>query len=166
MKISNNKKASSISIVLLVILTIFVISLSLFYFSLSKKDTDKKVYISSLIESVYIKEIILNYEVQNIFEDSFKEYKIADGKSAFIKNFSDQLNKYKNSSGSYYIPELIQVDEQLSEDKIEIIQGSNEEPDKLILKLNFTLNQIQVKDGFEEFSVNYTYAKEFEKVFK
>jgi hypothetical protein len=166
MKISNNKKASSISIVLLVMLTLLVISVSLFYFMLSKKDIDKKVYISSLIDSVYIKEEILNYEVQNILENSCKDYTIEDGKSAFISEFSDELDKYKNSTGGYYIPELKQAEEQLKEENIELIQSSNGEPNKLILKIVFTLGKSQVKAGFDEFKVDYFYTKEFEKVFK
>jgi hypothetical protein len=165
MKISNNKKASSISIVLLVMLTILIISISLVYFMFSKKETNKEVYISSLIDSISIKEGILNYEIQNILENSCKDYTIEDGKSVFISKFLDELNKYKNSSGSYYILELNQAEEQLKEENIELIQSSNQEPNKLILKIVFTLGKSQVKDGFDVFKVNYTYTKEFSKGF-
>ena len=69
-----NKRAMSIPIVLLVILTLVLITVSLFYFVIKEKGIEETMLVIGVIDSVYIEEAQLNYYLKEIF-DSYPDTK-------------------------------------------------------------------------------------------
>ena len=151
-----DKRAMSISIVLLVIMVFVIIGICLVYFILNERATGATIHIPDRIESLYARENYLNFYLQDIFEKSSKDFRYEEGASSFIEKFKNNLNDYKDKNGSYLIGGLYQVEMQINnESSVELTK------DKLMLTLNLIL-----EDKSEEgISVKYSYKKVFEKNF-
>lgn len=146
-----NKKAMSIPIVLLVILTLVLITTSLFYFNIKQKNVKETIRIPDEIDRVYVNELQLNYYLQEIFDNATNNFKFEDGKQEFINNFKNELDKY----------DILENKEDI---KLQIVDENIElTPDKISLTLNIKLNGKQEIDGKEVINVKYEYKKGFEK---
>lgn len=154
-----NKKAVSISILLLVISSLILSITSLSYLSIKNKDVKRTIGVSGEIDKLYLKESLLNFYLEDIFEKAVKDFNYLNGKRAFIDNFRKELERYKDKNGLYPINELKQV-ENISEENLELSEN------RLGLKLNLELKEVYV-DNYDEGGVfTYNYEKDFEKVFK
>ncbi len=153
--IISNKKAVSIPILILVLSALVLITTSLFYFNIKARDIEKTVKIHSEIDKIYLKEALLNFYLEEIFDKSIG----TDNKQGFIENFKKELNNYKDKYGNYPIEELKQVENKIVEENIEL----NE--DKLILKFDLELKQYYLSEK-QNIIFSYNYKKEFQKVFK
>jgi len=154
-----NKKAMSIPILLLLILTLVLIVTTLFYFNIKQKDVKDTILIPDEVDRVYVKGIQINYYLQDIFDNSVKDFKFEDGKQVFIGNFKKELERYKKDE-SFIMNELSQVENQIVEDNIEL----NEE--KVVLNLYLEILGGKEIDGKKVINIKYNYDKKFEKVFK
>lgn len=151
-----NKKAISISISLLVLSTLILSVLSLYYFYIK----DKKIsnfYIGD-INKIYEKQELLDFYLGDIFDKSSKDFSFEQGKREFLNKFKKELDNYKDKNELYPLEALRQA-EQVNENNIELNEN------KLILKLELKLNQAYASKT-EYYSINYNYKKNFEKVFK
>lgn len=154
-----NKKAMSIPIVLLVILTLILIVTSLFYFNIKQKDVKETMMIPDEIDKVYIKQVQLNYYLDDIFDRSTKDFELGDGKQAFIENYTKELSRYK-VNGNWIMDELGQVESQIVENNVELNETA------IILKLSLEILGEKEIDGKEVINIKYNYDRKFEKVFK
>ncbi len=153
-----NKKAVSISILLLVVSVLILSITSLSYLSIKNKDIKKTFGVSSEIDKLYLKESLLNFYLDDIFEKSARDFNYVNGKRVFIDNFMRELENYKDKNGNYPIEELKQA-ESISEERLELSEN------KLILNLKLELKEVYVNND-ESGVFTYNYEKRFEKVFK
>mgnify|MGYP001595905303 FL=1 len=157
-----NKKAVSISILLLVVSSLILSITSLSYFSIKNRDIKKTIGVSSEIDKLYLKESLLNFYLRDVFEKAVMESSISSdietSKNVFIDNFRKELEKYKDKNGLYPMTELKQA-ESIGEESLELSE------DKLVLRLNLELKEVYVKEYDENGVFIYDYEKEFEKVF-
>ncbi len=160
MKLKNNKKAMSIAITFLVLFSIAIMVLILFYLNLQKQDAKEKITIFNTLDKVYIESNLLDYYTEKIFKSSGSNFKPSNTKSEFIIEFLSNLNEYKNSEGIYFVPGLKQIEAQINEENI-LLNSS-----RLKLKLNINSEKCLLKDGKKIIDIKYTYSKTFEKVFK
>lgn len=150
-----NKRAMSISIVLLVIMVFVIVGVCLFYFIINERQVGSTIHIPDKIDSLYTRENYLNFYLEDIFEKSAKDFKNSDGASGFINKFKSNLNGYKDKAGSYVISDISQVEAQINENSVQFTDN------KLILTLN-----LKLEDKNEEgITVKYSYLKVFEKNF-
>lgn len=154
-----NKKAVSISILLLVISSLILSITSLSYFSIKNRDIKKTIGVSNEIDKLYLKESLLSFYLDDVFEKTVKDFNYVNGKQVFIDNFKKELEKYKDKNGLYPMTELKQA-ESISEENLELLN------DKLVLRLKLELKEVYVKEYDESGIFIYSYEKEFEKVFK
>ena len=146
-----NKKAMSIPIVLLVILTLILITVSLFYFNIKQKNVKETITIPNEIDRVYASELQLNYHLQEIFDNATRNFKFEDGKQKFIDDFKIRLEKYD------FIENKEEIKLQIVDENIELIL------DKITLTLNIGLSKKQEVDGKEIINIEHNYEKSFEK---
>jgi hypothetical protein len=153
-----NKKAMSISIILLVILTLILVTVNITYFLLRERNIQKTINMPAELEALHIKEAQINYRLQNIFDRATEDFKAKQGKGVFIKDFKKESERYRTEVPLVDI--MDQVDRQLAVENIKITNQS------LIFELDITLNMAKWVDEKLVFDVEYTYTKKFEKVFK
>ena len=154
-----NKRAMSLPILVLVILTIVLVFVSLFYFSSRDKQNKETLMIPSVIDELYRGEARLNFHLRDIFEKSVKNMQETKSQDVFISSFKDELNRFKSQNGNYLIQGMEQVESQLNNKNIII------DSEKVILTLEIELFASK-KDDKQDTQVNYKYIKQFEKVFK
>ena len=144
-----NKKAD-VAITLLVVMTLVVAGAALFIFITSPADEENiKINTYKYLDGINEEATRINLIVQDIVEKS------ASGISTekeFIDNFKKELNKYKDKQGSYVVPELEQVEEQVKEENIELDKDNG----KISLELEIT-----IKNEISDFSALHTYKKKF-----
>ena len=153
-----NKKAMSIPIVLLVILTLILVTVNITYFILREGGIQKTINVPSAMDSLYVKEAQINYRLQDVFDKATEDFKVKEGKEVFIENFKTELGKYKRDWD--FIVVLDDVESQLTEDNINLTNKS------LVLKLDIQLGMTHLIKGREVLDINYFYIKKFEKIFK
>jgi len=160
---SMNKKAVSIPIAILV-LTSLVLSIISLSFFLIKQENVKSIFRgANEIDEAYLKGQILNFYVQDIFDKSVVAINSDSGKQVFIDNFRNELIGYKDKNGRYPVNELAFVElKVLEEDIANRVEISGE---KLIFRLDLKVRKAFVSKN-DYVSVDYSYVKEFEKVFK
>ncbi|MEK6830940.1 MAG: hypothetical protein AABX77_02830 [Nanoarchaeota archaeon] len=158
-----NKKAISISILLLVISSLILSILSLAYFMTKNNDIKRTISFSNGIDEVYLKEDLLNFYLQDIFDKAVRDLEAildsVDSGQAFINSFKKELNDYKDKNGNYPMKELQQAENQISEENVELTDN------KLVLKLHLEIKKSYIS-GEEGGTFTYNYEKQFEKVFK
>ena len=87
--------------------------------------------------------------LQDIFDNAVGNINQNDEKGKFIENYAEELSKYKDEDGKYYIENLMQVEEQLKEENIELSEE----------KLTFMLNlELKVGESYKEgIFITYNY---------
>ena len=148
-----NKKGVSIPIAILTVLIIALVVFSIYYLNFREKNIRGIVDSSKIMDDFAIKDILLDYYLQTVFENAAGEMKFSDGKNVFISRFKQELENYKDEKGNYFVEELKIAEEQAVEDNIGI------DSENLIFNLN-----VQISRSFEKISVDYIYEKEFVKV--
>jgi len=145
-----NKKAMSLSIVILVMLAMLLSISALAIFMIRGKNLSMRANIVDL-ERIYAKETLINYYIEELIRESTEGNSLID-EETFIKNFKENLKIYKKS-GNYEPYELIQVEEQLNELNLDIYGNELH----LILDIN-------LEDNIDNYAkITYSYRKTFEK---
>ena len=152
-----NKKAMSISIVLLVLLTMLALIATLYFFNQSQTSEKKILITSDQVDSVYGDEASLNFYLQNAFDDSTINLNFKDGKTKFIDNFRNNLNKY-DKADSYFTPVIASIASDLDNKPIEF------DPDKVSITLTITLSGNGDLSS-ESPKISYSYEKKFIRYF-
>lgn len=150
-----NKKGIAISVILLVITTLLLVGVCVGYFIFSDRIKSISLQTINEIDSAYVQENYLNFYLQEIFDNSAKDFKSTYGKDYFINSYKNELLKYKDEKGAWIMPEFSQVDLQINESNINMHEG----------KISLTLN-LAVRGNSESIEVIHKYEKTFEKVFK
>lgn len=153
-----NRRGMSISIVLLVLATLVLTSFALFTFYLREKSIQEEIYTTRFLEEVYVKEEKINFYVQNIFDNSVRDFNRDEDVSKLINNFKQELGKYKINN-KFVIAELEQVEGQINEEHIKVKNNKVTAGFQITIKSNVT----DEKKEKEIFSAVYTYNKKFEK---
>jgi len=109
-----NKKGMELALGLFIGFTLVFIIVSLTFFHLRETDIQDTLYTPGVVDEVYIREIGLDYYLDDIFEKSVDDFKFEDGKQEFIDHFKSNLEDYK------VIEEFENLEEQLIEDNIEL----------------------------------------------
>lgn len=146
-----NKKGMELAIPFLVLMTIILVTSTLFVFNLNSKSVGTKIGDYGLLDDINIKEKQINFYINDVVENTISEIqKGKDVKTQFIENFNKELNKYKNGE-IFYVKELEQLQSQLNTDKIKI-------EDK---KISIVF-KIEIGEEFpDKMTVIYSYEKEF-----
>ena len=155
-----NRKAVSMVILFLVVVTIVLCVLSLYYMLIEERKIDKTFQNSDFIDKVYFKKMQLDYALQSIFDVAVLGFKFSDGKNVFIGRFKEELINYQLDDGGYVIEGLEVVEGQLVEENIELSEK------KLVLNLNLSVENQEVGLDYRFVSVDYSYESNLQKVFK
>ena len=154
-----NKKAGvPLSIVLIVIFTILLFTTSLVSFVLRDKNFKSTIYSTSALDEVYSRETVINFQIQNIVDNSFKEI---SSEQDFIDKFKVQLNTLKNSDGVYLNPDLTQIESQLDVSKVKI-KKEDDMIKRVSISFNIELKKELVVKEKNVFNTEYKYVKTFE----
>jgi len=149
-----NKKAMSISIVLLVALTLVLVIITLFYFVINEKGKSSILNIPTQIDSVYSDSDYFDFYFNNAFQKAADGIRPEEGADVFIQKLKDELNKtlFFPAAGSY-----IEYNH-INESSVEISNN--------IIALNLDVDVINNKSlGSGELGIRYSYTKRFEKKF-
>jgi hypothetical protein len=150
----NKKALLALAILFLVVLEITLIVFTLVWFNMRDNSANKKIDASSSVDSIYLREELVNLNIQEIFDRAVYGFKSESGKEVFIKNFKDELNKLKDVNGNYIIPELSQIENQITPENINI----DNKQISFNLKINLNIHSGSIK-------ASYSYSKNFEKIF-
>src|SRR3989344_5217065 len=118
-----NKKAVEVSIVILVLMTLFLVGFSVSYF-ISKENISETMHIPNVVDKVYVQETLLNYHLQKAFDKSFAGFNLENSESDFVLRFKSELEKYKNSDGEWMVYGMKEVYENVNEGNVKIDSGS------------------------------------------
>ena len=149
-----NKKAVSLSILLLTLSSLVLSGLSLFYFYSLNNEINEIIDLHTNIDKIYEKKDLVDFYVNDIFENCVKDFEITSSEQAFLENFKNTLKNYKDENGNYFVEELQQL-ESVNEENIDINENT--------LTLHLT---ISIKEEWPDIKTVYVYEKRFEKVFK
>ena len=133
----NKKGGVSISVVLIVLFSLIISLISLFYFMTKNNSADASIDETEILEKVYSRQSVLDYYIQNIVDKSAKE---SVSREKFVDNFKSEIENYKDGNG-FFAPELEQALNQI--DGSEIVVG-----DKVSVKMNFVIED--EIDGLKE----------------
>lgn len=158
-----NKKAVSPAIYIVTISSLLLSIGTLGYFLIEQGNMGNVIKISNEIDKVYLNELLLNFYLENIFDNSVSDFNVVQGKQVFIDNFLKELRGYKDKKGEYPTRELAIAELEFLNgnviDNVEIIG------DRLFFRLELKLKNYHTsKDN--DLLLDYNYVKEFEKVFK
>jgi len=153
------KRAVSMVILLLVVATIVLCVLSLYYMLIEERKIDKTFQGGDFIDKAYFKRVQLDYALEGIFDEAVDGFKFSDGKDVFIGKFRDELGGCRLGDGSYVVDGLEGVEKQLIDENIELTE------EKLVLSLDLNVKAQEVED-YKFVSVDYNYEIQLEKVFK
>jgi hypothetical protein len=151
-----DKRAMSISIVLLVIMVFVIIGICLMYFILYVRDTGSTLHIPDKIDSLYTRQNYLDFYLKDIFEKSTKDFNFGNSKGEFIERFKNNLYSYKNKNGNYDVIDLNLIQSQITEENV------NLDNDKISLGLNIVLESGDENDVLVKYGYNYLIQKDFE----
>jgi hypothetical protein len=157
MKSGMNKKAMSIAIILLVVLTLILVTLSITYFILRERNLRETIHIPSELDALYARESEINFQLKRVFERATENFRREQGKDIFIRNFNSELDRYRESALSGV---LSQIEIQLNPENVILTDES------LILELDIQLTTSKSIKGREILDIDYNYTKRFEKIFK
>jgi hypothetical protein len=147
-----NKKATTpIAIVILTIAFFLVIGYAWFSFLTKADEIKLRIQGTSLPEEVYAKESQINFYINSIVQNSAKNSANAQ---EFVTKFRQELEKYKVNE-HYIIPQLEQVETQLSEEKVKI------EQDSISISFKIKIDGKLEEDSYELLSIEHIYEKEF-----
>jgi len=150
-----NKRASvAMAVSLLTLATLILVGISLVSFILYDNEIKDEIYVSKVIDEIYIQESQLNYVLGDIFDKVVEDFD--KSQEDFINKFKIELEKYKED-GEYLIGGLNQVEEQLG--NVELSQ------ERIILVLDFRVLGNQKINDKTKINVSYEYTKELSKDF-
>ena len=154
-----NKKAVAISIAVFVISVGVLLFLSINTYNKTKNEVNQIIIFSDYMEDLKIKQLQLDYHLDQIFERAVKDFKPEQGKNVFINNFRDELNALRINGGDI-LKGFEMIDGQLVDENVELNDNL------LALELNLTLEIIKKITADDNLYARYQYKKRFEKVFK
>jgi len=150
---SMNKRAVSIPILILVLTAIGLSVLSLSYFIVKGNDINNVIKISNEIDEIYLKEQLLNFYLQDIFDKA--AFGFNGDKKAFVDSFRRELLNYKDKNGLYSIGELAFVELKIIEDDfiddVQVIGNS------LILRMDLSIKNDLSNSN--DIKLNYNYLR-------
>jgi len=153
LNLGTNKRAD-ISVSLLVLMTIVLLISSIFIFITNINKVGAEVIDVKFIDEVYVRENEIDFYVNEAMTRAVKNFDQGYGKQDFIVQFKKELENYK-VDGEYVLKELGDVEKQITENNIKI------EDNKVSINLI-----IKIIDDTGEFSIAYSYQKEFKKNFE
>ena len=154
--IFKNKKGTSISIFILVLLTLLLTSTTLFYFIIERRDISKEVSSVTEFDRIYRRENLVNFHIQDIVDRSAEG--VSD-KSEFILRAKRFLGFYIDNSGEYVVFELSSINDQLI--NVELIEDAQGNVNSVSIDLEINIKESFTRKGEEVFSGDYTYVKTF-----
>ncbi len=147
------KKSMSISIVALVILTLILTVLALYYFIISERQVSAVLNVPSEIDSIYDDSAYFNIYLTGMFDRAINGFKLEEGKGEFIERFKREVEKTllysKYGNTITYSP--------IVEDSVELTK------DRVVLNIDVTITN-NVSGEKNKVLVKYNYRKTFEKV--
>ena len=154
--IFKNKKGTSISIFILVLLTLLLTTSTLFYFIIERRDISKEVSSVTEFDRIYGRENLVNFYIQDIVDRSAEG--VSD-KSEFMLRAKRFLGFYIDDNREYVVPELSSVDDQLI--NAELILDAEGNVNIVSIELEINIKESFIREGEEVFSGDYTYVKTF-----
>jgi len=154
--IFKNKKATSISIFILVLLTLLLVSTTLFYFIIEKRNVSKEISSVTEFDRIYGRENLVNFYIQDIVDKSAEG--ISD-ESEFTLRAKRFLDSYIDDGGEFVVPELSSVNDQLG--NVELIEDAQGNVNSVSINLEVTIKESFTRKGEQVFSGGYTYVKTF-----
>jgi hypothetical protein len=150
--IIKNKKAN-ITILILVLMTLVLAGATLLVFNINQGKIETKIENYAFLNSVYLKENQMDFYINNILDDVIKNFEVNEGKDKFVEKFKIELEKYKQTDGSYSIKELEEVNKQVDDIIFDDINK------RIILNLDIKLDE----EPNQNMKIAYAYKKTFEK---
>lgn len=143
-----NKKGMSISIVLLVVMTLILVCLAMYYFIISDKNRENLFNAPGGIDPVYTIAGGFNFYLDSAFLKASDGFKFEDGGIRFVERFNNELNNSEFISERFYISYS-----PIDLASIELTK------DKLVLKIDVTI----LNNETDSLSVKYDYIKIFSR---
>ena len=146
-----SNKSQSLANFLLVFLTLVIVTTSLFYISIKENNYGKNFNSPYALDSVYSREGIINFYLQDILDHSAVSIK---DKQDLINNINSIALKYEKNDGNVAI--VLRSIENLKEEDIELVENNGK-----IESANAKFNvEIYYADDSLN-SINYVYTKNF-----
>ncbi|HRZ85880.1 MAG TPA: hypothetical protein P5277_03805 [Candidatus Paceibacterota bacterium] len=151
----NKKGGAGIAITLFVLATFVLCFIALFNFNIKKVKYTEGVYTSEYMENILSKKSLLNFYIQDIIDKSTKSGKtqVSDLILEILKN----IEFYRSNDGSYLIPELAGIAEQINSQTVSITDGNL----RVVLVINIAQN-IRTEEGEDILQYDYKYLRDFE----
>ncbi len=141
-----NKRAMSVSIVVLVLATLVLTVFALFSFVIKDTNIQSEILMTRFLEDMYSHEQEINFNINMIIQGIN-----AKNKDEFISNLKSELTNSK-------IPELVKLESQVNSDSVK--------QEGKIFAIEFSIfleNKVDLgKDGIPIYA-SYSYKKTFEK---
>lgn len=153
----NKKGAMSIALVIFIVAVSILFFLSILSYIRSKNLVQDKLETPGLIDSLYINSNEYELALQNIFDNSVKDFTFEQGKQKFIENYLAELRKQKEKAEVHYLSLLNQVESQINEKNIELSE------EKIALNLKINLWNVDDDGSFPKIRVEYSPLFRFEK---
>jgi len=150
-----NKKADSVSILILVLLSLGLVGITLLVFNSDMAKVSAEVKGSGYLNDVYLREGKIDFYINNIMEKSILKVQNRENPvPEFSDYFKEELLKYKQN-GTFVIEEFSQVEEQIKNENI----GFNSEKKEITLNLNFKIDR-----NFEnQLMISHSYGRKYIK---
>ena len=146
-----SNKSQSLANFLLVFLTLVIVTTSLFYISIKENNYGKNFNSPYALDSVYSREGIINFYLQDILDHSAVSIK---DKQDLINNINSIALKYEKNDENVAI--VLRSIENLTEEDIELVENNGK-----IESANAKFNvEIYYADDSLN-SINYVYTKNF-----
>lgn len=143
--IKTDKRAISIPIYLLVIMSLTLIIFTLFNFASKQTDVEKRINIPDAVDAVYLNEKQAYFYLKEVFDKTSENFQPSMGKTAFINSFNQELGKNQGNIN------------EIKEENVELSK------DRLFLKIDFQTSSLSNLNGKEIINVNYKKIISFEK---
>jgi hypothetical protein len=146
----NKKGGTPLDTTLLVIMALSLSVGTLFVFYMHSGFVSSKIQDSRFLDEIYNRENKINFYINEMMGKSILKVKNElDPVPEFVEYMKNELGKYK-TNGTYLMPELIQIENQINAENIQSIDGN----------IIFSVN-INLKQDLDKFSSNYDYNKRF-----
>lgn len=147
----------------IVILTFFIVGLfgyAWLTFQSKGINTEVAVYNPSLLHHVYGEETTVAFYINHTMNGAIINLDKKNIKKSFITHFKKILARYRYHQGNYIVPELSQVNEQLTSNHISL------DGNKLTFFVIITVTQSVKQQGISMISATDTKRMIFTKVYK
>ena len=155
-------KKADLAVTLLVFMAIALAGGASLIFILSSGSIKDKIVDARFLDEIYLTEGKLDFYLQEIFDRAVEKTKNSENiKEDFIKNFIEELSKYKIND-NYILTEFIQVEEQINGHE----KSNNIKYDETSKIISVEFVNIIITYMGEPFDVSYSYNRKFEKQIK